>query len=344
VLSFLATAFIGFGVWVHHMFATGLPQLSLSYFTAASMMIAIPAGVQIFCWLATLWTGRIVLRAPLLWVLGVFFVFVLGGLAGVTLASVPVDWQVTDTYYVVAHFHYVLIGGAVMPVFAGIYYWFPKVTGKLLNERAGKWNFWLFFIGFNLTFFPMHILGLLGMPRRVYTYVPGLGWDTLNALAASGVLLIAASFLVFLGNVIRSRKHGETAGDDPWGAGTLEWTTSSPPPVCNFYDLPTVAGRDPAWENPASQPVVSGLREDAREVLVTRYVDGEPDYVTELPQGTIWPFLAAVATIAMLVGMIYTEWAVPVAGIPLIITFIGWFWPKRAAAQRRASRERWEAP
>lgn len=234
---------------MHHMFATGLPQLSLSYFTAASMMIAIPAGVQIFCWFATLWTGRIMLRTPLLWVLGVFFVFVLGGLAGVTLASVPLDWQVTDTYYVVAHFHYVLIGGGVMPVFAGIYYWFPKITGKLLNERAGKWHFWLFFIGFNVTFFPMHILGLLGMPRRVYTYVPGLGWDVLNALAASGVVLIAASFLLFLGNVFWSRKHGETAGDNPWGAGTLEWTTS-PPPVCNYYDLPTVAGRDPALGEP----------------------------------------------------------------------------------------------
>lgn len=342
VLSLLAMAFIGFGVWVHHMFATGLPQLSLSYFTAASMMIAIPSGVQVFCWIATLWTGRVWLRVPLLWVLGEIFVFVLGGLVGVTLASVPVDWQVTDTYYVVAHFHYVLLGGVVLPMFAGIYYWFPKITGRLLHERAGKWHFWLFFVGLNLTFFPMHVLGLQGMPRRVYTYVPELGWDTLNALPLGGVVLMAASFLLFLGNVGWSLKHGEMAGDNPWGAGTLEWATSSPPPNCNYYDLPTVSGRDPVWENPPDQPVVSGLHEDAREVVVTHFLDGRPDHVTELPENTIWPFLAAVATAGVLLGSVFSPWAVPTGGVVLIIAFIGWFWPKRPSVERRGSRERWE--
>ena len=342
VLSLLAMAFIGFGVWVHHMFATGLPQLSLSYFTAASMMIAIPSGVQVFCWIATLWTGRVWLRVPLLWVLGEIFVFVLGGLVGVTLASVPVDWQVTDTYYVVAHFHYVLIGGVVLPMFAGIYYWFPKITGRLLNERAGKWHFWLFFVGLNLTFFPMHVLGLQGMPRRVYTYAPELGWDALNALPFAGVVLMAASFLLFLGNVRWSRKRGEMAGDNPWGAGTLEWATSSPPPHCNYYDLPTVSGRDPVWENPPDQPVVSGLHEDAREVLVTHYLEGRPDHVVELPENTIWPFLAAVATAGVLLGSVFTPWALPIGGVALIIAFIGWFWPKRHSVERRVSREQWE--
>lgn len=343
VLSLLAMAFIGFGVWAHHMFATGLPQLSLSYFTAATMMIVIPSGVQIFCWIATLWTGRVVLRVPLLWVLGEIFVFVLGGLTGVTLAAVPVNWQVTDTYYVVAHFHYVLIGGAVLPVFAGLYYWFPKITGRLLNERVGRWQFWLFFVGFNLTFFPMHLLGLRGMPRRVYTYVPELGWDPLNALAFGGVVLMGASVLLFLGNVRWSLKHGELAGDNPWGAGTLEWATSSPTPDCNYYDLPTVSGRDPLWENPPDQPVVSGLHEDAREVLVTHYVEGRPDHVIELPENTFWPFLAAVATSGLLLGSIFTPWAVPIGAVPLIAAFVGWFWPKRDSAQRRVSRERWES-
>lgn len=343
VLSMLATAFIAFGVWAHHMFATGLPQLSLSYFTAASMMIVIPAGVQIFCWLATLWTGRLVLRVPLLWVLGVFFIFVLGGLTGVTLALVPVDWQLTDTYYVVAHFHYVLIGGTVLPIFAAVYYWFPKITGRLLDERAGKWHFWLFFVGFNLTFFPMHLLGLEGMPRRVYTYLPGLGWDGPNVLALSGTLLLAVSFVPFLGNVLWSRKRGEMAGDDPWGAGTLEWATSSPPPACNFYDLPTVSGRDPVWENVPDQPVVAGLHDDAREVLVPHWLDGRPDHVIELPQATIWPFLAAVATAVVLVGLIFSPWVVAVGGVAMIVTFVGWFWPRRAGVERRLARERWES-
>ena len=343
VLSLLAIAFISFGLWVHHMFGTGLPQLSMSYFTAASMMIAIPSGVQIFCWIATLWTGRVLVRVPLLWVLGEIFVFVLGGLVGVTLASVPVNWQVTDTYYVVAHFHYMLIGGVVLPMFAGIYYWFPKITGRLLSERMGRWHFWLFFIGLNLTFFPMHILGLQGMPRRVYTYGPELGWDTLNAIPFAGVVLMAVSFLLFLGNVRWSLKHGAMAGDNPWGAATLEWATSSPPPDCNYYDLPTVSGRDPVWENPPDQPVVSGLHEDAREVLVTHYLDGRPDHVVELPENTIWPFLAALATAGVLLGSVFTPWAVPIGGVALIITFLGWFWPKRRSVERRLSRERWES-
>jgi cytochrome c oxidase subunit 1 len=342
VLSLLAMAVLGFGVWVHHMFGTGLSQLSMSYFTAASMMIAIPSGVQVFCWIATLWTGRLWLRVPLLWVLGEIFVFVLGGLVGVTLASVPVDWQVTDTYYVVAHFHYVLIGGVVLPMFAAIYYWFPKITGRLLSERMGKWHFWLFFIGLNLTFFPMHILGLQGMPRRVYTYGPELGWDTLNAIPFAGVVLMAASFLLFLGNLRWSLRHGEMAGDNPWGAATLEWATSSPPPDCNYYDLPAVSGRDPVWENPPDQPVVSGLHEDAREVLVTHYLTGRPDHVLELPENTIWPFLAALATAGVLLGSVFTPWAVPIGGVPLIIAFVGWFWPKRRSVERRVSRERWE--
>src|SRR5205814_762467 len=193
LISLVSTGFIGFGLWVHHMFATGLPQLGESFFTAASMMIAIPSGVQVFCWLVTLWGGRICLRTPLLFVMGFVFLFVLGGLTGVMLASIPVDLQVHDTFFVVAHFHYVLIGGEVFPLFGGLHYWFPKMTGRMLTERLGRWTFWLFFIGFNLTFFPMHQLGFKGMPRRVYTYPVESGWGHLNSLATLGAILIAVS-------------------------------------------------------------------------------------------------------------------------------------------------------
>jgi cytochrome c oxidase subunit I+III len=328
VLSLIAIGFLSFGLWVHHMFTTGLPQLGASFFTAASMLIAIPSGIQIFCWIATLWDGRLQFRTPLLFVLGFFFMFVLGGLTGVMTASVPLDAQVHDTYFVVAHFHYVLIGGAVFPLFGAIYYWFPKFSGRMLNERAGRWNFWLFFIGFNLAFFPMHQLGLIGMPRRVYTYPDGLGWDELNLLASIGAGLIAASIALFVANVIWSRRHGQGAGNDPWDAGTLEWATTSPPPPWNFQQIPVVSGREPLWEEPVPRRVVTGLRSDKRELLITGAVDAEPDHRGELPSPSIWPFLAALATAGLFIGSIFTPWAVPIGAVPLFVTLVGWFWPK----------------
>ena len=331
VLSLIAIGFLSFGLWVHHMFTAGLPQLGASFFTAASMLIAIPSGIQIFCWIATLWEGRPQFRTPLLFVLGFFFMFVLGGITGVMTASVPLDAQVHDTYFVVAHFHYVLIGGAVFPLFGALYYWFPKVSGRLLSERAGRWNFWLFFIGFNLAFFPMHQLGLIGMPRRVYTYPDGLGWYELNLLASIGAGLITASIALFIANVIWSRRYGQIAGDDPWHAGTLEWATSSPPPPWNFQHIPVVSGREPLWQERAPRHVVTGLRSDARELLITGAVDAEPDHRGELPSPSIWPFLAALATAGMFIGSIFTPWAVPIGAVPLFVTLVGWFWPKRDA-------------
>jgi cytochrome c oxidase subunit I+III len=343
VLSLVATAFIGFGLWVHHMFATGLPLMGQSFFTAASMMIAIPSGIQIFCWLATLRGGKPVLKSPLLFALGFFFVFVLGGLTGLMLAPVALDIQVHDTYFVVAHFHYVLIGGAVFPLFAAIYYWMPKITGRLLNEIAGKWHFWLFFVGFNLTFFPMHILGLRGMPRRVYTYPAELPWANLNLLASAGVVFMTAGVVVFIGNFFWSMRHGEVAGNNPWGASTLEWATSSPPPDCNFLDLPTVSSRDPLWDDPENQPIVGGLQDDIREVLVTRMHDAEPDHRTEFPEPSIWPFISSLAVTAMFVGSIFTPWGVSIGAIPVAIALTGWFWTSSKIAKRRQARDRWES-
>src|SRR5207248_7158640 len=224
-----------------HMFATGLPQIGEAYFTAASMMIAITSGVQIFCWLATMWTGRLKLTTAMHFVLGFIFIFVMGGMTGVMLASIPLDLQLHDTFFVVAHFHYVLIGGALFPLFGGFHFWFPKFTGRMIDERLGKISFWLLFAGFNLTFFPMHILGLHGMTRRIYTYPAGMGWETSNLLATIGAAIILAGGLTFIANVMTSLRTGARAGSDPWDAGTLEWAAASPPDSYNFPFLPVIS-------------------------------------------------------------------------------------------------------
>lgn len=304
-------------------------------------MIVIPTGVQFFCWAATLWHSKLYFRVPILFIFGFFFIFLIGGFTGVMFASVPLDRQLTDTYFVVAHFHYVLIGSALFPMFGGLYFWGPKIIGRMLSERLGHWHFWLFFIGFNMTFFPMHILGLRGMPRRVYTYQPEMHWGLLNHIETAGVAFMTAGLLVFIYNWLHSEKFGLVAGNNPWYAGTLEWTTTSPPPSYNFLNIETVHDRMPIWKNPPDAPIVTGIREDVRQELITHALDGDPDHLVLSPEPSSWPFWAALATTALFIGSIFNPWAVPIGAIPLAITLVGWFWPTRRESELYKQEERW---
>ncbi|HKV57346.1 MAG TPA: cytochrome c oxidase subunit I [Ktedonobacteraceae bacterium] len=246
--SGVAIGFLSFTVWAHHMFAVGLPLVAQAFFATSTTLIAIPTAVKIFNWIATIYGGKVRFTASMLFSIGFIAMFLIGGLNGVALAVVPFDYQVTDTYFVVSHLHYVLFGGTVFAVFSGIFYWFPKMSGRLLNERLGKVQFWLMLIGVNLTFFPMHILGLLGMPRRVYTYAGNLGWNDLNLLATIGAYMLAVAMMVFVWNFVITLRSGEKAGDDPWDAYTLEWDTSSPPKPYNFEVIPSVRSRRPFYD------------------------------------------------------------------------------------------------
>jgi heme/copper-type cytochrome/quinol oxidase subunit 1 len=338
VLSLIGIAFLAFGLWVHHMFATPVPELGQSFFTGASIIIAIPSGIQIFCWIATLVSGRPQFKMPLLWAVGFIFLFVLGGLTGVMLASVPLDRQLHDTFFVVAHFHYVLIGGAVFPLFGAVYYWFPKMSGRFLGERAGRWHFWLFFIGFNLTFFPMHLLGMRGMARRVYTYGELTGWGNLNLLASIGAGIMGVAMLVFLFNVIRSLRNGVAAGPDPWQASTLEWAASSPPESYNFALLRTVASRDPLWKDPVDRTaVVDGLDVKTRDVLITTLLDAQPDHRFQLGEDSIWPFLLALVVGLSFTGLIFHPIAFPIGLGASFLVLTGWFWKGNVPERKSAS-------
>ena len=246
--SGVAIGFLSFTVWAHHMFAVGLPPIAQAFFATSTTLIAIPTAVKIFNWIATITFGKIHYKVAMLFALGFIGLFLIGGLDGVALAVVPFDYQATDTYFVVSHIHYVLFGGTVFAVFGGFYYWFPKMSGRLLNERLGQWQFWLMLIGMNMTFFSMHILGLLGMPRRIYSYPGNLGWNDLNLFQTVGAFILGVAIMIFFWNLIISLRSGEKAGNDPWDAFTLEWDTSSPPAQYNFATIPTVRSRRPFYD------------------------------------------------------------------------------------------------
>ena len=339
-LATVTTGILGFGVWLHHMFATGIPPLALAFFGAASILITIPSAVAVFSWLATLWDGRPWYPAAMKFILGFIALFVIGGVSGVMTAAVPLDWQLTDTYFVVAHLHYVLVGINVFPVIAGIYYWFPKFTGRLMNERLGTWNFWTMFVGVNVLFFPMHIVGLLGMPRRIYTYPAGLGWDSYNLVETVGAFLFAIGVALFAYNVWRSRSQGREAGANPWDAPTLEWSVPSPPPVYNFAVLPTIGSRHPLWEDRLGEGSArSRLNEGpalpaGRETFATSPLDAEPQAVMRMPEDSYAPLALAVALAVIAYGLLFSLLWLAIAGaVAAAIVVIAWLWPD-AATQR----------
>ncbi|MEA2432858.1 MAG: cytochrome c oxidase subunit [Actinomycetota bacterium] len=322
VFAGAAIGFMGWGVWAHHMFAVGLGPVANSAFAISTMFIAVPTGVKIFNWLGTMWGGDIRFKTPMLFAIGFVMMFIIGGLSGVTHSIVPHDAQQTDTYYIVAHFHYVLFGGALFGIMAGLYYWWPKVFGHMLSEKLGKLHFWLWFIGFNVTFAPFHIVGLQGMPRRIYTYPKGMGWDVWNLVETIGAFIIVSSVLVFIANIIVSSRKREEAVDDPWDARTLEWSIPSPPPEYNFAEVPVVTHRDDWWhrkyvESPEGFPVpVLAGGSKGEENLG----DG---HGIHLPSPSFFPLVVAAGLPVMGYGVIYFNPLV--LGLGALITMMGVF-------------------
>jgi cytochrome c oxidase subunit I+III len=322
------------------MFSTGIPPLALAFFGGASIIITVPSAVAVFSWIATVWSGRPWYPAAMKFMLGFIALFVIGGVSGVMTAAVPFDWQLTDTYFVVAHLHYVLVGINFFPVIAGVYYWFPKFTGRLMNERLGTWNFWTLFVGANLVFFPMHIVGLLGMPRRVYTYPGGLGWDVYNLIETIGAFLFAIGFVLFAINVWISRRNGEEAGANPWDAPTLEWSVPSPPPAYNFAVLPVIASRHPMWEDRLdegtgrSQLYQGPVLPDGRETFATTPLDAEAAAIMRMPEDSYAPLAVAVSVGIIAYGLLFSLlWLAAIGVIATAASAIAWLWPDAATAR-----------
>ncbi len=332
-LAELLVVFIGFGVWAHHMFATGLPTATLIFFAAASMMVVIPSMIQIFAWTLTVAAGASVFKAPLLFIGGFIVFFVIGGLSGIMFAAIPFDQAATDTYFVVAHLHFVIFGAAVFPLLGGLYYWFPKVTGRMYHERWAVVSFVVVAIGTTLTFFPMHIVGLLGMTRRVYTYGAGFGWGIYNLLETIGGFTLAAGLLLIVANLTWSSIFGAHAGPDPFHGGTLEWTVPSPPPPYNFAVIPTVTSAYPNWDRGDRE--LDERRIDRDEISfpdghltpASSPSDGRPEGALGMPSESPWPILLALSVTLVFVLLLVSHYAAAgLAAIPVLLTLAGWHW------------------
>jgi cytochrome c oxidase subunit 1/cytochrome c oxidase subunit I+III len=335
VLATIATAIISFGVWVHHMFAVGLSQVSLSFFAAATLTISVPAGIQMISWIATMWRGRVVVTTAMLYAVSFIVAFVIGGVSGVMFAVVPFDQQVTDSYFVVAHFHYVLFGGAVLPLLGGLFYWWPKLTGRMTHRGLGILSFALVFTGFNVTFFPMHISGLLGMPRRIYTYQSGLGWNTPNLISTVGAFILALGFLVTLFVFVQSLMRGDRAPDDPWGANTLEWATGSPPKPYNFPVIPTVHSLNPLWDGKTMASMEERRHDEERTMtkthlaLRTSELDARVEHPIEMPEETPVPFITAALLTASVISLLLGAYHAAEVAFGLMMVAVGWWLWKR---------------
>ncbi|HTX46669.1 MAG TPA: cytochrome c oxidase subunit I [Solirubrobacteraceae bacterium] len=330
-LAELLVAFLGFGVWVHHMFATGLATLVTVYFAAASLIIVIPSAIQIFAWITTILVGTPDFKTPLLWIIGFIVFFVIGGLSGITVAAIPFDQQVNASYYIVAHFHFVIFGGAVFPILGGMYYWFPKVTGRMYHERIGQLSFWLSFVGTMVTFFPMHFVGIDGMPRRVFTYTASAGWTALNLLESIGSYVLAAGLLLVIVNLLVSLRTGRPAGRDPWHGATLEWETTSPPPAYNYAVIPTVSSAYPMWDagdrerDEARLVRGEGLLARGHETPATTVQDGTLDEVLAMPAHSVWPPLVGLLLFVCFVMLLLAHFVIAAAvGGALAATVLAW--------------------
>jgi cytochrome c oxidase subunit I+III len=327
----LLVVFIGFGVWAHHMFATGIPTVALVFFAAATAMVVIPSTIQVFAWCLTILTGSARFRTPLLFIVGFVLFFVVGGLTGIMFLAIPFDQQVTDTYFVVAHFHYIIFGAAVFPIFGGMYYWFPKLTGRLPFERPGQISFWTIFAGTNLLFFPMHVVGLEGMPRRQYTYPAGLGWSGYNLVESIGAYITAAGIVLLFGNLVWSRMFGERCGDDPWQAATLEWATSSPPPAYNFAVIPTVSSAYANWDRDDRARDAARLGrgeielDQGHEQPVATPADAWPAEIVTMPHGSPWPVVLALCLSFVFTALVAGTYTIAAAFAALgTLALLGW--------------------
>ncbi|MDP3572866.1 MAG: cytochrome c oxidase subunit I [Archangium sp.] len=347
VLAAIGTGFLSFGLWVHHMYTTGLPGISLGLFSAASTAVAIPTGVQFFCFIATLWAGRVKRSVPMLWVIGGLAVFVLGGLTGVMVALAPFDFQAHDTHFVVGHFHFVLIGGAIFPIIAGLYYFYPLVAGKLLSQKLGTVAFWLVFVGFNITFMPMHLSGLRGMPRRVFTYPPESGLDALNLASTIGAFILAAGIAVVLWDVVRPKKAQRVAPRDPWGAGTLEWVQEMPGEDWGIRSIPEIDSRYPLWDQPhllrdidEGRFYLPDAQEGLRETLVTSVIDAKPLQCLRLPGPSYLPLAAALTLGGFFIFGTFHLWALATGSLVASTGVICvWLWTGTAAKPTQATKD-----